>query len=318
MAAWLDGPLWLPFLEPSVLHHHLPLDPRSLPRFDFEDRAENLQLACLWSTQSLLALRPGNPPVSGRCRVFNAYKNLLRDRQIGDRRWGNSAEMHLAGPSADLPAGSALLCLEVPRFTHKAVGFISDRRDFYHQAAVSWERAQTNALPFGYTAQELAAAGVARPVADLVGGDDASFAGVAHRGGILAPSQVYTPCFASLFQGDHHGVEFALEAHSQMLTAGGALHDGLLLRNRGPPPLGPDVQALVIDDFVCVSVVPAGHDGSHCPAAALHAKAQETYARLEVEGSPDKDVVAADRFQAIGAELGYNCFWPAAPRGPSF
>ena len=71
----------------------------------------------------------------------------------------------------------------------------------------------------------------------------------------------------------------------------------------GPPPLGPDVQALVIDDFVCVSVVPAGHDGSHCPAAALHAKAQETYARLEVEGSPDKDVVGADRFQAIGAEL---------------
>ena len=86
-------------------------------------------------------------------------------------------------------------------------------------------------------------------------------------------------------------------------AAGGALHEGQLLKNRGPPPLGPDVQALVIDDLVCVSVVPKGQEGHDCPAGQLHARSQEIYKQQRVEGSPDKDVIASDHFQAIGAEL---------------
>ena len=40
--------------------------------------------------------------------------------------------------------------------------------------------------------------------------------------GLSADTQV-TPVFRSMLQGDHHGVEFALEGHRQLLTAYGAL-----------------------------------------------------------------------------------------------
>ena len=38
--------------------------------------------------------------------------------------------------------------MHVPRGTHCVLGSVVDRRDFYHQAEVSVERAQTNLLPF--------------------------------------------------------------------------------------------------------------------------------------------------------------------------
>ena len=290
MDRWLEGPLWLPFREPAILHHGLGYDPSSIPSFSFEDRAENLRLAGLWHSQGLLRLEKGPPAPLGRRRVFNAYKSAERDRQIGDRRLPNHTEMHLTGPSAALPAGTAFLSLEPPKHSHRLVAFVSDRKDYYHQACVSAARSRTNCLPFSYTGRELADLGIH----DTGRGLPRS---------ILCPSQAYTPSFTSLFQGDHLGVEFALESHWQMLESFGAIRPELALLNRQPPPLGPDVQALVIDDFVCVSALPRGAPASSSVAARLHGLSQQAYTTEGVEGSPEKDVLGADRFQAVGAEI---------------
>ncbi|CAE7745598.1 dnc [Symbiodinium sp. CCMP2456] len=272
LAAWLDGPLWLPFQDPSILHHGLGFDPAAVPSFESEDREENLRLSVLWSRNGLLDLVPGPPPYLGRCRVFGAFKAVDRDRQIGDRRLPNASEMHVRGPSALLPSGSSLLAMELPRHTHRIVAFISDRKDFYHQARVSRARSVTNCLPFDFWGWELRAAGIR---------EGSSSACVP----VLVDWDCYTPCFKSLFQGDHLGVEFALEAHSQLLSYHGALRPEQALLNREPPPIGHDAQALVIDDFVSVSILPRSADPLRSPAA--HA----------IEGSPEKDVIAADCFQ---------------------
>ena len=99
-------------------------------------------------------------------------------------------------------------------------------------------------------------------------------------------------------------MEFALESRSQMLEYFGAcLRPDLSLLNCLAPPLGLDVQALVIDDFVCVGALPRGVSASASLAAQLHERAQRAYFSEQVAASPEKDVLGAVRFQAVGAEL---------------
>ena len=290
MSAWLSGPLWLPFQEPAILHHHGPLDPAAVPSFEHEDRAENLKLARLWDCQGLLRLFEGSPPSAGRCRVFNAFKDAERDRQIGDRRLVNGAEMHHQGPSAWLPSGTVFLAFELPKHSHRVVAYISDRKDYYHQARVTQSRARSNCLPFAFSGAELSAIGI----------DRCPFGSPRP---ILVPGRSYTPAFGSLFQGDHLGVEFALESHKQMLHYYGALPPELSLLNRQPAPLGDTAQALVIDDFVSASVIPSCAPASSSRASVLHGLAQEAHLAEGVPGSPEKDVLGSDCFQAIGAEI---------------
>ena len=47
MNEFLRDELWLPFVEPRVLHHGLPLDGIEIPDFKLEDKEENLKLLCL-------------------------------------------------------------------------------------------------------------------------------------------------------------------------------------------------------------------------------------------------------------------------------
>ena len=149
MADYLEGSiLWLPFMEPLILQHGYTCNWPG-PSFAREKEEENLKLARLWSTKGLLALF--DKPAPFFSRVFNAYKNESADRQIGDRRFMNGAEFHPRGPSADLPAGVLLTSLHCPR-GYRLIGCVSDRRDFYHQAEVTRERAFTNMLPFAFDA----------------------------------------------------------------------------------------------------------------------------------------------------------------------
>ena len=50
----LHGPFWLPFVEPRFLLHGGECDPDDVPRFDREDREENIRLARLWDSRGLL------------------------------------------------------------------------------------------------------------------------------------------------------------------------------------------------------------------------------------------------------------------------
>ena len=77
----LHDELWLPYLEPRILHHGFSLDDSEIPDFSKEDKEENLKLAKLWSSKGLLAIFDEEPPGPYWSRVFNAYKNASQDRQ---------------------------------------------------------------------------------------------------------------------------------------------------------------------------------------------------------------------------------------------
>ena len=272
--------------------HGRPTTACDLPNFEAESRQENLALAQLWSAQGLLGLTPGEPRPQFRSRVFNAYKDAERDRQIGDRRLANAGERHMRGPSADLPPGFLLAGLVLPRFRAQVTGYCTDRKDFYHQFRVTEERASTNLLPFSYGADEPGPEVLSRsPLLWEEGSPEKSVGRL-------------TPCFCSLYQGDHMGVEFALAAHASLLRYGGALPDHALLQNHRAFPLGDTIQALVIDDLVGLSVLPASSNPKGPSLAGrLHQAATQVYDRFDVLGSPEKDVSGESLFTAIGCEI---------------
>ena len=303
IAPFLEGSLWLPFVEPGILRHGLPLGTDDLPDFEKEDAEEHLKLALLWDTKGLLQLVPPLPPNDAfrrSCRIFNSYKSPEADRQIGDRRPANRAELHLTGPSRLLPQGSLLTAYRLPRRRAQLTAFVTDRRDFYHQVAVTQARANCNRLPFAYPAK--AFEGTAA-LAAAEAGAHAHRNGAATRPGLLV-SPTYVPAFLSLLQGDHLGVEFALEGHSQLLAAHGALQPAARVLGSSVLPLGSTWQALVIDDLVNLCAVPVGSDpAGPSEARALHVSASQAYESHQILGSPDKDVLGSTLFQAVGAEV---------------
>ena len=155
MADFLSGPLWLPFQEPRFLLHGEPDDVSVWPVFRREERSENLKLAKLWDSKGILKLHRKPLMRDHFCKTFNAYKNRHLDRQIGDRRIPNSRERAIDGPSHHLPPGFLLTNLRVEPFVEQVVGSVTDRRDFYHQAKISEERAQSNMLAFAFSEEEL-------------------------------------------------------------------------------------------------------------------------------------------------------------------
>ena len=246
MEKFLVGALWLPFQEPAFLFHGEDVSKAHLPNFEGESYEENLKLAKVWDAKGLLKVfsSPLKPGLYSS-RVFNAYKNLQQDRQIGDRRLPNANERHLDGPSKQLPPGHLLCQLTVPQYSHAISGSITHRRDFYHQAEVSAERARSNMLPFSYPRESLIGLAALKDF-DLTREEHRQ-----HRGYDDQPRLF--PAFASLFQGDHLGVEFALASHERLLQDEGLLPADQRILGHSPFPPGPVWQALVIDDFFCLS-----------------------------------------------------------------
>lgn len=303
----LNDILWLPFLEPLVVKHGGKISWPG-PDFSRESVEENEKLLKLWDARGLLALFPDTPEAKSSCRVFNAHKNETTDRQIGDRRWVNGSEMHPTGPSAFLPAGSSITATHCPR-GKKLVGCASDRKDFYHQARVTRQRAFSNALPFAFNADhwrqpEAFKEMIAfenRPRSRATDGDRY---GMAPRA-LLVPEKIATVAgdFKTLFQGDHLGVEFALSSHTAMLRDGGLLDAESQILRHHPFPRGPVWQGLVIDDYFAISCEPAGSAASGAASVAALDRAEEIYSKEKVLGSDDKTVRGAEAFKVIGAEV---------------
>eukprot|EP00435_Cladocopium_sp_Y103_P049112 s1324_g14.t1 len=303
---WLHDELYLPYLEPMILHHGQRIDHGLGPKFSKEDPEEYRKLAKKWSDLGLLGLTTAAPPQGAFTRIFNARKDEKCDRQIGDRRLANQLECSLQGPSKYLPGGYLLTSLHVPKgcCIH---GAITDRKDFYHQSRASPERANSNVLPFSF------------PQSDFEGTEALEdlrrrFSGAAHRhvtgdrlgkgprGLLVAEDQVF-PTFKSLLQGDHLGVEFALSAHGALLKDVGLLGSDEQILGHHPFPRGPVYQGLVIDDFFCLSVGPCSTPPAKSEAVKRLEIATKQYEREKVLGSPEKDVVGSRHFKAIGAEI---------------
>ena len=311
LSDYLDSTLWLPFQEPLFLHHSEPIDKAKIPSFKHEDRGECLKLARLWDSIGLLSLfkAPAKPDMF--CRVFQVYKSAENDRQIGDRRLPNALEYHLPGPSRELPQGPMLTQIFVPRGTHLVRGSVTDRRDFYHQAEVSAERAQTNLLPFVFRSDELEGTvalakfweeKLARDkrrdrtlVGDRFGFSDAKNAD--------ASTEEFYCGFKSLFQGDHLGVEFALDSHQKLLTEGGLLQDHRRLLGGQVVPFSRQLEGLIIDDYFVLSIDPIDLPPDASFAMTALERARKIYADSGLLGSEEKDVVCQERFKAAGAEI---------------
>ena len=222
MQKYIDGELWLPFVEPRFLLHDEIPEPEDVPSFLHEDYEENLRLVKLWDSRGLLELFEEPIEEGFYSRVFNAFKNETTDRQIGDRRYPNQRERHTSGLSHYLPQGPQLCCFSVKKFKERVLGSVTDRRDFYHQAAVSSSRARSNLLPFRFHVADLAGSKALEEFSEKwaargsykrsLHGDRLGYTTGLRGKKAACPEELYGG-FRSLFQGDHLGVEFALQTH---------------------------------------------------------------------------------------------------------
>lgn len=319
---FLSDPLWLAFCEPESLRWSPKVLSDDVPDLSKERYDDVLQLMKIWDAKGLLFLRDTPLPEHDAClamRFFNCHKSLEYDRMIGDRRARNYVEGRIPGVSRCLPQAMLLANLEVSPQTEKFSICISDRKDFYHQFRVTPERAASNVLWPPVRESDLRdtkalASWAARNMKPgkydrALHGD--TFGG--GRGNELKKKASHFPgtllgCFASVPQGDHLGVEFAVDSHRNLLKSEGLLAEQEELRSDRLFKGEAVASGLVIDDFYAVSKVHA----PLCSSAAVSPpsdaqkqmqKALEVYAREGILGSPEKDVVNADKAKITGGEL---------------
>ncbi len=204
-----------------------------------------MKLAAKWDELGLLHLHSCPPHDWPFSRVFNVFKSEESDRQIGDRRNMNKVECHAGGRSARLSPGPLLANIFCLRGSCNLRGSITDRRDFYHQARATSSRSLSNLLPFGFRRDELAGPGLSAltsfdesckkgPKGRLEEGDHFE-----SRRGLLVGEEDHLFCgFGALFQGDHLGVEFALEGNETLLQREGLLKEQTRLQGHSVLPYG--------------------------------------------------------------------------------
>eukprot|EP00435_Cladocopium_sp_Y103_P013993 s1974_g3.t1 len=312
---FLSDLFFMPFVEPRINEFEVKPPQEFVPDMSSVIVSDIVGLCKVWDARGLLRLFPcSEGPGSLRrcCKVFNNYKNLLQDRQIGDRRYQNFLEGRIPGPSQGLPTGVALLQIAPLRFVEKVLGSVADRRDFYHQFWITDERSTRNCihheLPWAEVAH-LDAAGklVRRAEENKQHGKREAFGDnlrnieypVAWRKG-----DDVAACFGALFQGDHLGVEFACDAHSSLLSTASLLREGSTLCSKDFLVDDRAVNGLVIDDFFSLSREGLSlQDIEDSESVRDFRKAKAIYKDQGLQGSDDKDVVGADRFVVVGAEV---------------
>jgi len=317
-SSFIEPELYMAFMEPQVIELESPVYDRGRPNFLADEPSTVFELFRRWDDLGLLVLHPRSHITTGdaaRAKVFNAFKSLQHDRQIGDRRERNSWEGRIPGPSAALPVSSLLSRLVIP----EGCGIklcVADRSDYYHQLAVSFERSRTNAvwppMPLekfvefkAYKAYVARAASSRRPIDRTVHGDHLH----GHRPSEWPTAGDTEVCgaFGAILQGDHLGVEFGISAHVGLLQSAGLLPDeGRLVTDALVRPH--DVyQGLCIGDFFAIAPVPAADlgrtDAPRSPAFEVFQKAKRCYASAGLQGSDAKDVIESTCGTAVGAEL---------------
>ena len=319
---YLSDLLYMPYVEPNINRFNVVPQEGQYPDVRGGDVDQVWQLTKVWDVKNLLklipkSLGPADDELHLHTRVFGNFKNKDADRQIGDRRGRNFTEGRIfPGPSHDIPNATALLQLEVERFSEVLVGGIADRRDFYHQFAVTSERAASNTIYPAFRVEDfkgtqaydefLRSFGTRHSHDREKSGD---FLGqpkpllVASR----ADSEVYA-AFGALYQGDHLGVEFACCAHEMMLEEAGCHPRDNRLRASAAILHNKPTTGLVIDDFFCISsedvcLATDTKFAGKSRSAEFMEKAKAAYEKEGVIGSDDKEVSSSLLFKVIGAEV---------------
>ena len=312
---FLSDLLFLPYVEPRVNQYEVTPPSEILPDLQKVPEEHVFELCKIWDAKKLLRIYPralGPQHLWGFTRVFNNFKNTTTDRQIGDRRGMNFCEGKvLGGPSHTLPTAATMLQICPKRFQQRLLGSIADRKDFYHQFAVTDERASTNAVfpTFhlsgfkGFRAEEI----FMRDFPMKQKYDRAKHGDFLHgprRSLLVEEDPEVVACFAALFQGDHLGVEFATDAHSRLLAAHGLIVQEHRLESSRPLVNDDWVSGLVIDDFFVLSKEPLTLEpGDISVSERMFRKAKEVYSQEGLLGSDDKDVVAEEIYKVCGGEV---------------
>ena len=314
-SSFLDDALWMAFKEPGSLCWTSHFDYDDIPDLDREDPNQILSLAKVWDVNGLLHLAPAvleKRLIPSCLRVSNCYKSGLVDRQIGDRRGRNQTEAYLPEPSRFLPCGYHLGVLEVDPKKETVCACISDRRDFYHQIAVTVSNRLWPPLPADQLEKTIAYAKyVAKKGSKrkerIVGGDRFADLFKENEPMIDLPTdkEMVFCCFGSVIQGDHLGVEIATKGHRGLLEEGGLLEPGEELLSCKPFYGDKTLQGLVIDDFFCLSIEEDEKlkKGVTSTSRRRFLQAQSIYKKAELMGSSDKDVVDETKAKIAGAEL---------------
>ena len=221
-----------------------------------------------------------------------------------------------ARPWKHLPIGYMLAGIYVPKGCLLR-GAVTDRKDFYHQALATAEKAATNVLPFSYPIEEFYGTEAYDDLVDSWSGlkgrleigdklndERDSSHGKRKRKGVLCapPSHVY-PAFKSLLQGDRLGVEVALSGHAALLQQAGLLQPQSRIQGGHPFPCGPHYQGLIIDDFFALAVEPQGSDPAVSEATHTFNAAISNYEKHGILGSAEKDIVGSSHLKVAGAEI---------------
>ena len=312
---YLSDLLYLPFIEPRINVFDILPPAGCFPDVRGSDGQQEFDLCLVWDARSLLHLVPeqiGPKHLSSFTRVFGNYKNHTTDRQIGDRRGQNFREGKISGPSRSLPVMTTLLQLCPAAYEEVVVGSVTDRKDFYHQFQTTPERSSLNAIFPVFPLSAFVGTSAYESFVKEYGGkkrkEDRALRGD-HLGGspkpILFDHQMQVvACFSALFQGDHLGVEFATDSHSNLLSEAGLLQSSSRLRSDVPVADDLVVDGLVIDDYFVLSRegLQDFDVGSSSSVAALDI-AKDVYTREGIIGSTEKDIVGALRYKVCGAEV---------------
>ena len=149
ITSFLPDSLCMPYREPFVIFDERVPEVWEFPKIR-ESPLQSSKIAKLWDLNGLLILHDEVVPKHEWTRIFGCFKDVNRNRQIGDRRGRNACERKVEGPSSQLPAGSGL-CDIVLRPSSQCLRILAtDRSDFYHQISVSRSRALTNTLGLGF------------------------------------------------------------------------------------------------------------------------------------------------------------------------
>ena len=304
----LSDDLCMPYREPDCIKSDRVPPPGERPHIQ-ESPEDVAALARLWDKQKLLFVHNQQVPPEEWTRVFGAFKDEQRDRQIGDRRGRNYTEDKTFGPSAELPSGPSIAELVVDRQTQMVRVCVTDRRDFYHQIWATKRRAISNTLGPGVPISLLEGTSALEMFLEqnkrrrrshdrrLVEGD------FLHEKVFDTIEEGMVHCsFKAVLQGDHAGVEIACSAHGQLLRNAGLLVEDETLEGKKALIARHCAQGLCIDDYFCVAVHPK-QSAAPSTSARYFGVAQRCYQQEGLLGSADKDILEAPRARAIGAEI---------------
>ena len=306
---YLSDDLLMAFREPDLIHIEGRVPPAGAFPVCTDKQSEVAELAKVWDARGLLyvidsAYHDAHPFEA--VKVFNCYKNLDVDRQIGDRRGRIYTEAKIVGPSASLPCGPDLCSLYCNIACDRLAIGVTDRKDYYHQLKVTPSKAFYNAvgppIPCSLVAETegykeyLERSRPRRYVRE-------------RKGDQLAPRSLLVDspghvriAFKSVFQGDHAGVDFATCAHVNFLQSRGFLNDDSRIVSTAALQSRDLCQGLVIDDFFVISREKQGSDIHKSVAAQKLEQAQQAYQQDGILGSPEKDVLGF-KAKVVGATV---------------